>query len=547
MGKRNKSRREFLGDAGKALAGAGLANGPFLSLLDIIAEGAIRKAFAEAAGTNPRKWIDLKFDGSAPHWVYDLFLKATTGDQTNFMQGGNKQLATRYTETAGVYTGTQYAVTGLIRGIRAPYIWSLRVPTASGGTRPMADLLANLLHVRGINAGNAGHGGAQTLHFAPLGAIRTLPSLSADGSSAPVAAVNIASGYYAFRSAAGKSHVNLGGANLIASLLAPFRPSTAITNVTSKEAMVQAYVDASRAALTNSSLARHPDALIAKEAVEGARALMTRSFGDIPTVWAELRDKYKGIIDRALHGTYAGINDKPIGISTARNGEYRYFQAAGVDQIVQGDVRAIIQPETNIDSMANAFALIEFVMLQGLSDSVTARIGGLMSMKNGTTPFNQNVDEHFMGCMPSLLINSLWGISHAACMLELIDKLKAASMFSETVINSSAEFNRSPRVTGIGADHGYQGASVCVYSGIINGPMILGNLAQDATPPTYKGTWGAGAPQEELSNTQIDRGNMGATFAALLRTPSPVTARTSLLNVSGATVTSLIAPGKVIV
>lgn len=545
MSKRKVSRRKFLSQAGTAAA-AGLGSGPLLALLDIIAEGAIQRAFAETAGITPRKWLDLKFDAAPPRWTYDLFLKASDADNTNFLQGGNKQLATRYTEEGGVYTGTQYA-TSTVRGIRAPYVWRFNVPTASGGTRPMGDLLANLLHIRGINSGNPGHGGAQALHFAPLGAIKTVSALAADDSDAPIAAVNYTAGSYLFRSRVGKSHVNVGTSNVIANLMAPFRASTSIATLQSKETMVRSYMDAARVALTNSAVARDPDSAVAREAVQGARELMTRSFGNLTDVWNALQAKYLSLIDRAIHGVYAGINDKPIGISGTRDGTYRINNVAGADVIPTGDLRNLIAADTTNLTLANSFALAEFVLLNDLSDSVTARIGGLTGIKNGTATTNWVVDEHFVGCMASTMVGCLHGIAQTACLLELIDRLKAAGLWNETIINVSGEFNRSPRTTGIGADHGYQGASVCIYSGIISGPTILGNLAQDLTPGTYKGTWGAGAPVAELNNTQVDRGNVAASYAALLRVPSPITARTSLLSVSNNSVSLNVPTGKIIV
>jgi uncharacterized protein (DUF1501 family) len=139
-------------------------------------------------------------------------------------------------------------------------------------------------------------------------------------------------------------------------------------------------------------------------------------------------------------------------------------------------------------------------------------------------------DEHFTGKMPSLLVNSYLARAHAACLLELIRQLGAKGIFKDTVINCSGEFNRSPRNNGTGSDHGFRGASLAIYSGAINGPIVIGNVAANAPDPNHSGTWGQGAGIAALGGQALDVGHAGATIAALLRVESPLTSRRSVVD-----------------
>jgi len=100
------------------------------------------------------------------------------------------------------------------------------------------------------------------------------------------------------------------------------------------------------------------------------------------------------------------------------------------------------------------------------------------------------------------------------------------------VIVTGGEFGRTPLNTGIGSDHGYLGSSSAIYSGVINGPIVLGNIYQNSTQPNYSGSWGHAAPVAELGES-LNLGHWASTIAFLLKTPSPVTAAGSVLAMKG--------------
>ncbi len=56
--------------------------------------------------------------------------------------------------------------------------------------------------------------------------------------------------------------------------------------------------------------------------------------------------------------------------------------------------------------------------------------------------------------MPSILCNTMHAMAISACLLELIDRLKAKGSCAETVIQITSEFGRKPRPDASGSEHG---------------------------------------------------------------------------------------------
>lgn len=558
------NRRKFLKNAGKSLVGAGLLNGPMTILLDSITRGSIGRALAAEAGIVPRKWVDMRFDFAPPRWVYDLFLQNHANDRALFTAAArNCLVSTRYTKSGNVATGAIYETKaftfnagGTTRTVYAPYLWNYHVPAVGGGTRPMKDLLNNFLHIRGFDTGNPGHPGARALHYTPLGASQSLSALSADYSKSPIAAAVFNVTDYGFRSMASKSPFNLAGANLIEALTAPFAPKQTPTNVRARERDVASYLEVARQALKAQAKARHQDSAAVYDAIDGARELVLSSIGELSSQWQPLLRKYNDLIQRALMAAYVpehyipGLTDAPIGISGARGNDYKLND----EKVFNSDLRTLFSASTTIANMAASFAITEFILLNNFSDSITVGINGFenISAKLSASGAMQMVipsfDEHFTGGMVSLLLNSMHARAHSACLLELIDRVKAVGLWDKTVINCGAEFNRQPATDGSGSDHAFRGASLAVYSGIVDGPHILGDIAQNSNPTAAEGTWGDGVVQTWLTNEKstLNLGNMSATVAQLLGVKSPVTASETLLYVSGGKIIPRLNPGKIV-
>ena len=531
-----KNRRDFLRIAGAGLGGYSLLASPAAMLLEAMTRGLFGRAFAQGSGLSPRNWVDFRLDGAPPRWLFDLFL--TPYDKQNtFVSGG---FGTRYVETDGRYTAVEYK-TYKFPGttLNLPWLWQFPVPASNGNTRSMQPLLANMLHVRGIYVGNPDHAAARSLHFRPLGARQSVSALAADSANFPIPAVFAAVNNYQFASIESKSPLAVATSNYIQSLMTPFSPAGSPTFKTQRLAL-DAYIDAAQAAMSAELRARNIRHEPSIGSRAGARNLMETAFGDLGTVWDTLFSKYEALCLRAYDPTVvlAGINDRPIGVTTSRAalGQYEFNNVV----VGNSDIRSMVTlPAKGINgtrhnlAMARAFALAEFVLTRGLSNSISVGIGAAERLIVNDAEVAHNVDEHFTGNMISTLVNTYSARALAACLLEFFDVLKATKggqLFDDTVINVSGEFNRRPRLDGSGSDHNWEGGNLTMYSGSINGPHVLGNIRASTGEPNYPGTWGFGAPISELSNQILDLTHTTATIATMLKVPSPLTVGSSVVE-----------------
>lgn len=145
----------------------------------------------------------------------------------------------------------------------------------------------------------------------------------------------------------------------------------------------------------------------------------------------------------------------------------------------------------------------------------------------------QVFDEHGTGVMVSLILNARWCTAFSACLLELFDRLRAAQIFDDTVLEVAGEFGRSGLPDGSGSDHGWPGKISTYFCGRIRGPLVVGNVY--ATPPPdagfgeYHGTWGFGAPVDGVRAT-LSLNHELATLATMLGVPSPTNASPSVVS-----------------
>ncbi len=535
--KRNIYRREMLKLAGIGGGAVVATCSPLRNLISSILDGVFLKAYGQEMGMTPRNWVDFRLDSAPPRWVYDLILNPEGSSQ--FV--ANPHVGTKYVG-GSTYDSVEYA-NYRFGNIHLPWMWQFNLPKADGSMRPMTELLANFMNIRGISVGNPGHVGARQLHYSPIGASQSIPALAADVSRAPLPAVSYNAAQFNFSSVANRSSVNVTGTNLITSLMNGF-VSNGSANLKDQRKQVQDYLNAVRAEINRSAIAAHPAAAAAGQAVLSAQELMMRAFGDLGAVWTQLLGKYRGLITRAFDPNFemAGINDKAIGIAVAdRDASYEMDNVL----VTNADLRSLIRAQSSVGNMAEAFALAEFVLTRGLSSSMTLGIGNVTGLQMGNTVRSLSKDEHFTGKMVSLIANTYFARAHAACMLEFMDQLKAANLFSNTVINVSGEFNRSPQNSGFGSDHGEQGGSLALYSGCIGSPIIIGNIRADSPVANHTGTWGFGAGINMLGGQRLDLGHSGATIAALLKTASP-SARSPLVREVNGRIEPLIETGKIV-
>ncbi|MCO6429372.1 MAG: DUF1501 domain-containing protein [Deltaproteobacteria bacterium] len=515
------SRRRFLGSITSAPL-LGLSASPAAAFFSTLLAGQSQKAWAAELGIKPMNLVLMHCGGGPAHWMYG-FLTAYSSEGFN----RNPLVGTQFRNVGGRYVGVDY-VTHSIKGIEAPTMWSHPVPAPNGGSRPMADLLDNLLCFQGIDTRNAGHGESTAwAHLSP-GAKQGATNLAGDVAGTPFSVLNLGASDFRFKSKASKSFVSpsLNG-NAISNLLTPFAPAGSAPFRTDKAAIKAAY-DGIFPLLDELAKQGHVGAESLIQNRNSALALVETNFADLATVWTSLVNKYQDLITRAVTTVgLPGLNDLPIG--EGGSGASALYQVNGDPNLtlhLATDLRNSVVPGTNIGGLAARFALTEYVLTNNLCGSVAFSIGGLTGLVDPSTNrgFGIGNDQHQSGLYPITYYNILRYRGISACLLELIEQLKAAGKWEETVIRWGGEFTRNARTDMTGADHGFRGACYKHFSGAFKGPLVVGNLTNDG-----RLGWGAGGTVPELGR-RANLVDLAILLAHLLRVPPPFTSEPTVVT-----------------
>lgn len=522
------NRREIL-----KLAAATSAVLPLGPLLRFIADGMIQNAIAAAAGASGKRYIYFLQETAPPRWMFDLFL---TPYSTNY--SANPMVGTVGVNVGGRYTSIDYHTIS-VKGINAPPIWGVNVPAPGGGTRAMNTLLDNMLVIRGADTGTVSHTAGQRLNFWPVGAEYTLMGLTADaGTGFPLKAINAGPSRFAFSS---QNHYNAvqamtGGAALGPSILNPFT-SRAPASFRTNKATIDADLNAAAGALQTFAESQHPGAAMIKTVQDDTDAMKTGRISALLTKWTSLYNKYNALVTQAIAASAVpGVTDMPVGAATRPTATSAYLVNGAVVNTPL-DLRTMYTAATSL-GFADKFALAELAITENISSAVSGRLlhfAGLSA--NGGTISERN-DQHDSGSLTGLLNNTKMYFVLSACMAELINSLKVANLFNQTVVHLGGEFNRMPRPDLVGSDHAPTAGSATIWSGMVQGPLVIGNIAKDSPIATYPGTWGHGV--STVAGRPLDLGDIHNAIATMLGLPQV------LRRTADQQIISLNAAGKVV-
>jgi hypothetical protein len=267
-----------------------------------------------------------------------------------------------------------------------------------------------------------------------------------------------------------------------------------------------------------------------------AKKMMMKQFGNLQASYNTLVAKYRNLINRSFAAegnlSLVGVDDRAIpGLGT---GPYRVLEN---EFLTGSDIRTITNSGTGIDQLAEGMAVAEFMLIQGLSSSVNIQSGQFLkahyqstinptnnAVRTNVSP-NHTMDVHFTGSHVGTILFSRYYRAVSACLFELIGNLKSApagngrSIFDQTVMTVTSEFNRLPRTDASGADHGWQGSNFTIFSGMVDKLTVVGNVK--TTDGSKRGTWGLAAPLDELNGREAIIGNAASTVAAMTEVKSP--------------------------
>lgn len=526
----NLSRRKLLKQLGLG-SGMALSASPFDMFVNSILDDRLNRALAETSGSEANNYICLFMPLAPSRWMFDLFI-----DNTDPLFVSNPHMITKYVESGGRYTDGVYE-TIESHGMRVPYLWKFPVAASGGGTRPMTDLLNNMLAVQGVRTASASHMPSQDAHFTPLGASSSIPALPGEHSDLLFPGLVSTSSSFKFLNDSNKSPVRFPtyvAGNQIKEIFKPFLANLDSQFIQNQEAVASKIQNAAKALSDMSIIGKNAVEAISDDAANAAK-MIKNGFGDLDAAWDTLLAKYSDLTLRSIHpdSPLEGITDKPIGSLPAADRGLAYQNGSKIIQTE--DLRDLITPTQGLNRFVSSYAIVEFMITNKYTKSITRDIGSFTGV---------NYDEHALGQMPHLFYRSLHSRAVASCTLELIDQLKASNMFSNTVIDIGSEFNRTPRLDLGGSDHDWEGKSLVLYGGMIEGPIVIGNIKQHSGRINHPGTY-SGGPVEELGRS-LNIGDVAATLATLLKVKSPVTAASSLVAFNEDKIVPLINKSKIV-
>ena len=531
---KNKSRRSFLKYSLLGTAAMGVS--PVEILFSSMIEGFVSNASAQVANLSEQiNYLHLSMLGGPPRWYFDLPLKPN-GVSDNI--GDNKMLITKLDNSTRSLIGN-YELYQHNDGYYYPHLWSAQVPTSSGGLTNLSNLLDNSAMFRGINLGVDGHAINSVKQDAPLSGEVSLAGLVADKSSKPIPAASVGLNLN-FKSRSGVGIIETGLASPIQKVIEAFNYTDSTSYASAKsfgsETEVKSLID--RAVTSLKSRAEFADSKTKSLFTDSnnAKALFRKAYEELEDEFIPLREKYRNLISRSfLENTISGVEG--IGLSRGRfevgseayeNAEKFFSMQRGSGYILPEDfeLASAISESSSINSLAESMALMEYVIVKGLSSTVTARCNNMNGLTFPNTSLSQNAnDAHETGAYSSLFYFSKYYKALGSCMLELFSVLKNENLFDKTVFHLSSEFNRSARNNGSGSDHGWAGSSSSLYSGMIKKPIIIGNIYSDGgdayNTTSRSGGWGVGAPLAAIQNREMGIGHLASSIAASLRIESP--------------------------
>lgn len=527
------TRRQALSMIG-VCGGASFLNGPVDVLLGGLVDGIFAKAQAAATGVQPRNFIYVNLNGGPARWYWDLPLRPYPSAMPILT---NPHVNTRFSGTGSTAGAPEYHTLQVTRRgvtLDMPTLWGQTIPRVGGGSVAMAELLDNMLMIRGVNMRMDGHPDNNDKQVRPSAAGPSLNGLVADVSSRPLPAVGLPGGPNgAFKSGTGVGQVNLSSfSDPLRRILRPFsRASDGLTTgyLSRRQAMDTAVSSALRSlgAYAKSSGAGAESLETVRSSAE---SLIRQGIGDVSSEYSQLLAKYENLVRRCANDVMPGVTDRPIRHSDliVLNG---YTPQTSVQEgyIRNADVRTVLRADSRPGNLAAGFAVAEYLIKNGLSSTVSLGSSNIQNLnfedlRDRASPATAGAsvtglwgyDEHFGGSVLSVILNSFLYRCLSACLYELISVLKANNMFQESVIQIGAEFSRNPRNDQSGSDHGWMANCTSLFSGVIDRPIVLGNTTLDSA--YADGTWGAAASvQVDGANQQLTIGHSTSTIAHLLR------------------------------
>jgi hypothetical protein len=525
--KKSIARREFIRRAGLTVGAWGLGS----SIFESIVADFFGRAYAQTTGMplNPSGYyIHFTMPGGPPRWYFDLPLTPAGKTAANFIEGG---FGTHLDKVGADFKSTYVVEKHVVGGktIYLPPVWNMKL-----AKQDFTSILPNTVFVRGVDMEINSHALSNSRQTAPIIGGLSLNGVVADGAARPMPCIvdsgsNSAVGFRSQKglTASSISYAENANVNPASSLLAPFKnymTGRSVHSAGANRLEEQAFREFEKYAEDRGIAASSIGA-----AYDNAITLMENDIYKLQEQWTATVAKYRAIIAEALFpkkGDLPGIFDKAVPSKT--NGLFTFERGTG-DYVTLSDIRDMLAATTKAPQMAENFAVAE-ILLDKATATMNLAMRPLTGLASGHGNFNSTHDQHFVGAAVSTIITTLFYRAFLGCLTEYVAALKSRGLFDRTVLHVSAEFNRTPKSDGSGADHGYMAGNTTLISGMIKENGVVGNITKASLSDTYKGTFGVAAPYVlDGFNRPIQVNDVARTITSMLGVKDIVTNGRALL------------------
>ncbi len=255
---------------------------------------------------------------------------------------------------------------------------------------------------------------------------------------------------------------------------------------------------------------------------------MLKQYGDLQAEFASLKAKYEQLVSRSFSDPALHLPDLEdttlLDFSSSTRKTQFGTQLSGFSG---RNLNLLTSATTSIGggSLSSHLAVAEFMLRENLSSSINLLVNANWTglRVEGGQPYTQDSDTHGLGAMPAALLYTRFYRALSATLHEFTSQLKSVpaglnqTLFDRTVVAVTTDFNRLPRSNGGGADHGWEGSSYTVLSGMVPKLTVIGNVHHS----TSDGTWGLAGSIPELGGRTANMGNVASTLCKMLEVPTP--------------------------
>ncbi len=542
------TRRNLLSRMGLS-AGALTSASPISMLLGSVIQSVAREVQAEELNaTDVMNYMSIFLNGGAARWTFDLPLKLYPDDpfehypmvSTRLVKGTKNDSLEYATTPVGPY--------------QFPYLWASELPTTGDSWVPMSEVADHMLILRGYRSGSNGHGVSRLRQLQPVRGMPSLTGMAADQADTPIPAIADRSGAGGFKSGTGQGLLLFDPKDPVRALTGPLR-DLELRSTRSEDA--EAYVRNVITELRNLGPDNHLTRGLYRSR-ENAVALFKMGLAGLSDELPKIIEKYQNLLYQLTKNVnLPGVDDQEL--IAKETDDWRYSYSGNNTPAPGEDIRNTFKKYARCacPGIVTALAMAEFLFKNKLSNCVSTAVSGFglafdnvyerirerIVVANPRAPASFNFDSHFTGSIGHMYYLSMFYRVLSTSIREFIHQMKntrvdGRPVFDRTVVQLNSEFNRSVSSEDNKTGHLGNGCSTSFWSGLIKGPLVIGNIYTLERKGVRSPTVGAGNRIPELFDRVPGVKNVASSVAVLLKTRSPAPNEMPLIRLEDDTVVS---------